>query len=63
VGNKEREKSGLESKERNNSRKENEELTHPDFRNAEIVVINWKDRKCNEQNTATTPKAADKTTP
>src|SRR5215813_6182290 len=63
VGNKEREKNGLETKERNASREENEELANPDFRNAEIVVIIWKDRKCNEQNTATTPKAADKPTP
>jgi hypothetical protein len=60
--NKEPEKNRLEEKGQNDAIEENEEFANPIFRKAEIVVISWKDRKCDEQNSTPTPKAADRTT-
>ena len=60
--NKEPEKNRLEEKGQNDAIEENEEFANPIFRKAEIAVISWKDRKCAEQNSTSTAKAADMTT-
>jgi len=46
---KELEKNGIEKKEPSDIGQENQEFADPIFRNAEIVLITWNDRKCNDQ--------------
>lgn len=57
---KEMDKNGIEKKEPNDVGQENQEFADPIFRNAEIVVISWNDRKCDDQPTPQISKAVER---